>query len=186
MPIQVASHSGFLPPAGRRSRSNARCPTSNPQQASRDLSNLLTNLNCGFETRSDSLVIAPAAMQPQGEFRFTRGSDGAAYLGSNGTIQQMVRFAAPGEYQFVLRVSGSEAGGVLPQVRIGLDGRPIADLLLEQSDWHTLRITTPVTQGEHQISLAFTNDYDDPPADRNLRIQALTIRPLSLPTNPAP
>ena len=37
---------------------------SNPEKASRYISNLLTNLGCGFETRSDSLVIDAASMIP--------------------------------------------------------------------------------------------------------------------------
>ena len=152
---------------------------SNAEKASRYISNLLINLGCAFETRSDSLVIAPASMEPQRDFRFTRSDDGAAYLGSNGTIQQTVQFAAGGDYQFVIRASGSGAGGEFPNIRVGLDGQPIADLKLRQSNWHTLRVSTSVAAGEHKISLSFTNDFYDPPADRNLRIQSLTIRPIS-------
>ncbi len=155
---------------------------SNPEKARRYLSNLLTNLGCDFATRSDSLVIAAASMEARREFRFSRASDGAAYLGSNGTIQKSVRFAAHAEYQFVLRASGTEADGQLPNIRVSLDGQPITDLPLQQPAWHTLRFTAPVAEGDHTIGLSFTNDYYDPPADRNLRIQSLTIRPVSATT----
>ena len=152
---------------------------SNPEKASRYLSNLLTNLGCPFGARSGGATIAAASMEPQGDFRFTRTNDGAAYLGSNGTILGRVRFAADGDYEFIVRAGGTEAGGQLPNVRIGLDGQTIGDLQLQKSDWHALRVQTPVAEGEHEVSLSFTNDYYDPPADRNLRIQSLTIRPIS-------
>jgi len=150
---------------------------SNPEKAGRYVSNLLTNLGCPFGDRSSGVTIAPATMEPQRDFRFTRSDDGAAYLGSNGTIARRVRFAAAGEYELVVQASGSEAAGELPNVRVGLDDEPIGDLQLEKSGWHALRLKTTVAEGEHDVSLSFTNDFYDPPADRNLRIRSLVIRP---------
>jgi hypothetical protein len=77
--------------------------------------------------------------------------------------------------------------GISPILRDGcqraagkLDSSPFSIPLFpsKQLDWHTLSATTPVPAGEHTISLSFTNDYYDPPADRNLRIRSLTIRPV--------
>ena len=150
---------------------------SNPEKASRYVSNLLTNLGCPFGARSAGVRIAAATMEPERDFRFGRGDDGAAYLGSNGTISRRVRFAAGGEYELVLRASGSEAAGELPNLRVDLDGRPIGDVQLEKPGWHVLRLQASITEGDHTVSLSFTNDYYDPPADRNLRIRSLVIRP---------
>ena len=150
---------------------------SNPEKASRYLSTLLTNLGCPFGDRSRGVTIAAATMKPLGDFRFSRSDDGAAYLGSNGTIFRRVRFAAPGDYELVVRASGSEAAGELPNVRVGLDDRVIGGLQLQKPGWHALRLTATVAEGEHDVSLSFTNDFYDPPADRNLRIRSVTIRP---------
>ena len=150
---------------------------SNRENANRYISNLLTNLGCPFESRTDRVTVAAAAMEPQGNFRFTRAQNGAAYLGSNGTILARMRFAEAGKYELIVRASGSEAGGELPNIHVALDGQPVGDLRLEKCDWHMLRVQTPVTKGEHEIGLSFTNDYYDPPADRNLRIHSLVIRP---------
>ena len=150
---------------------------SNPEKAGRYLSNLLTNLGCPFGARSDSTAIAPASMEPKADFRFTKRDDGAAYLGSNGTIARRLRFAETGKYEFILQAGGTEAGGGLPNIRVGLDGKTVGDLPLEKPQGHTLRLQTTVTEGEHELSLSFTNDLYDPPADRNLRIQSLVIRP---------
>ncbi|NLS91576.1 MAG: hypothetical protein GXX96_05265 [Planctomycetaceae bacterium] len=150
---------------------------SNPEKASRYISNLLTNLGCSFGECSSGVTIAAATMEPQGDFRFSQGNDGAAYLGSNGTIARRVRFAASGEYELLVQVSGTEAGGELPNVRVGLDSQPIGNLQLEKTGWHTLRLKATIAEGEHDVSLSFTNDFYDPPADRNLRIRSLTIRP---------
>ncbi|HUT92815.1 MAG TPA: carbohydrate-binding domain-containing protein [Thermoguttaceae bacterium] len=150
---------------------------SNPEKAGRYVSNLLTNLGCPFGDRSGGVTIAAATMEPQRDFRFSRGDDGAAYLGSNGTIARRVRFAAAGEYELVIQASGSEAAGELPIVRVGLDDEPIGDVRLEKPGWHALRLKATVAEGEHDVSLSFTNDFYDPPADRNLRIRSLVIRP---------
>ncbi len=150
---------------------------SNPEKASRYISNLLTNLGCPFGDCSAGVTIAAATMEPQRDFRFSRSNDGAAYLGSNGTIACRVRFDASGEYELVVRASGTEAAGELPNVRVGLDDRPIADLQIEKPGWHTLRLKTKIAKGEHKVSLSFTNDFCDPPADRNLRIRSLVVRP---------
>lgn len=111
--------------------------------ASRYISNLLTNLGCPFGEYSSGVTIAAATMEPQRDFRFSQGNDGAAYLGSNGTIARRVRFAAPGEYELLVQVSGTEAGGELPNVRVGLDDHPIGNLQLEKTGWHTLRLPMP-------------------------------------------
>jgi len=150
---------------------------SNPEKANRYISNLLTNLGCPFGARSSGVTIAAASMEPEGDFRFTRGNDGAAYLGSNGTIKRRVRFAAAGQYEFIIQASGTEAADEFPNIRVGLDGQPMGDLRLRKPGWHLLRLEASVAEGEHEVSLSFTNDYYDPPADRNLRIRSLVIRP---------
>ncbi len=152
---------------------------SSPEKASRYLSNLLTNLGCPFGTRTGSVTIAPATMEPKRDFRFTRADDGAAYLGSNGTIARRVRFQAGGQYEFIVRASGTAAGGELPNIRVGLDGQAVGNLPLKKSSWHVLRLQAPVAEGEHEVSLTFDNDFYDPPEDRNLRIRILLIRPVS-------
>ena len=149
----------------------------NAEKADRYASTLLTNLGCRFGARARGITIPPATMKPKRDFRFTPQDDGAAYLGSNGTIACRVRFAAAGKYEFVVRASGTEAGGAFPNVRVDLDDRPLGDLQLDKPGWHALRLEAPVAEGEHEVSLSFTNDFYDPPADRNLRVRSLMIRP---------
>lgn len=119
-------------------------------------------MGCDFGTQTGSVTIAAASMEPQREFVLNRSSDATAHLGSNGTIQHRVRFAAEGTYEFILGASGTEAAGELPNIHVGLDGQPIADVPLEKADWHSLRLTASVPTGEHEVSLSFTNDYYDP------------------------
>jgi len=42
--------------------------------------------------------------------------------------------------------------------------------------WQILRLDAGVAEGEHQVGLSFTNDYYQPPEDRNLKIAHLEIR----------
>ena len=152
---------------------------SNPEKACRYLATLLTNLDCPFGAPSSAITIAPASMKPVRDFRFSSDKSGAAYLGSNGTITCRVRFASAGNYELLLQASGSEAAGELPIVKVDLDQKTIGELRLRKTGWHRLGLQTTVTKGVHQLSLSFVNDYYDPPADRNLRLRSLVIRPVT-------
>jgi hypothetical protein len=149
---------------------------SNSEKTARYVSNLLVNLGCPFGAGLGGATIAPNSMEPKSDFRFTRRDDGVAYLGSNGAIARRVRFASQGRYEFAVEASGSEAAGEYPNIRVGCDDRVLGDLRLTRPGWQLLRLDASVPEGEHEVSLEFTNDFYEPPADRNLRIRALKIR----------
>ncbi len=147
-----------------------------PEKGGRYLSNLLVNLHCDFGSRAGAVVIRGDQMLSESDFVFSTGSDGTAYLGSNGTICRAVRFGKTRGYQFAVEASGTEAAGELPNIRLSVDGQPIGDLLLRRSGWQVLRLDAEIPEGVHKVGLSFTNDFYDPPADRNLRIRHLQIR----------
>ena len=68
------------------------------------------------------------------------------------------------------------AGGADPNIRVDIDGKAAGNVSPTRDGWQTLRLDATVAKGEHEIALSFTNDFYDPPADRNLRIAHLTIR----------
>lgn len=88
----------------------------------------------------------------------------------------MVRFGKTRTYHFAVEASGTEAGGEYPNIDLAIDGDKIGSLTLTRPGWQTLRLKADVTAGEHKVSLSFTNDFYDPPADRNLRIGHLEIK----------
>jgi hypothetical protein len=59
---------------------------------------------------------------------------------------------------------------------VSIDGKKIKDISLSRPGWRVLRLEADVTQGEHKVGLSFTNDYYNPPEDRNLKIERLEIK----------
>ena len=146
------------------------------EKAGRYLSNLLTNLGCDFGSRTASVRIPADKLLPEEGVKLYRQLGGVLYLGTNGTVFATVRFARAGRYQFAIKASGTEAGGEFPNIALSIDGKQIGDVTLRRSNWQTLRLEADVPAGQHKVSLSFTNDFYDPPADRNLRIGHLEIR----------
>ena len=148
--------------------------------AMRYLSNLLTNLNCDFHSPMTGVTLSADAFKPKEGVRLATVRDGVAYLGTNGTIATRVRFAKARRYAFAIRASGTEAKGEFPNIALSIDGRKVGNVTLRRETWHTLRLEADVAAGEHEVGLAFTNDFydatQDPPVDRNLRIASLEIR----------
>ena len=148
--------------------------------AMRYLSCLLTNLGCDFHSPMTGVALSADALKPKEGVRLATVRDGVAYLGTSGTIATRVRFAKARRYAFAIRASGSEAKGELPNVDLTIDGKKIGNVTLRRETWHTIRLEADVPAGEHEVGLAFTNDYydatQDPPIDRNLRIGSLEIR----------
>lgn len=146
------------------------------EKAARYLSCLLTNLGCDFESPSGVLRIAADQMEPDQKTSLFVRRDGMASLGTNGTIACTVRFAQSRAYRFAIRASGTEAGGEYPNIALSIDGKPVGNVSLRRPDWQVLRLEAEVPAGEHRVGLSFTNDYYDPPADRNLVVGELSIR----------
>jgi hypothetical protein len=153
-----------------------REPTAN-HQAARYLSNLLTNLGCDFRGPMSGVTIASDKLVPLGKLRIFRGNDPLAYVGTNGTVTAGVRFAAAGRYELAVRAQGTPVEDVYPHLDVLLDGRRVGEMQLTGPGWQVLRLPFDATAGEHTLGLRFTNDLYRPPADRNLTIAWLRIRP---------
>ena len=146
------------------------------QNAARYLSNLLVNLGCDFGRTSGGVAIPGDKLQAAAGTKLHTSREGAAHLGANGTVTAKIHFAASRRYEFSVVAAGTVAGGAYPHIRVTLDGQPLGDLTLRQTSPHTLRLEADVPAGEHVVGLSFTNDFYDPPEDRNLRILELSAR----------
>jgi len=146
------------------------------ERASRYLSNILTNLNCDFRSPVGGVTLSADAFKPKGKLRLASWRRGVVYFGTNGTITTRVRFAKTRRYEFAIRAWGTEAAGEFPNIALGIDGKKVGDVMLRRPGWHTVRLAADVAAGEHEVALSFTNDFYDPPADRNLRIGHLQVR----------
>jgi len=143
--------------------------------SSRYLSNLLTNMGADFGAAG--AVVAAERFKFDRESPAFRMRDGRAYLGATGGMTCRLRFARTGRYEFRIRASGTEVDDVFPNIALQIDGRPAGNVSLHRAGWQTVVLTAEVSEGEHAIGLAFTNDFYRPPKDRNLTIESLDIQP---------
>lgn len=146
------------------------------EKTSRYLSNLLTNLGAEFQTTAGTLQIPGSQLTPEKAGKFSPNKEGAMRMGSNGTVHCTVRFAQSRKYRFTIRASGTEAGGEFPAIAVSLDGRRVGNVALSRPEWQLLHLEVDVPAGEHRVGLTFTNDFYDPPKDRNLLVGELQIR----------
>jgi hypothetical protein len=150
--------------------------TCEPEKANRYLSIVLTNLGCPFESPVGAVRIRGGQLLPEPGVKLYRTEDGVAHLGTNGTLGQTVRFGQSRRYRFAVRARGSKAAGQFPHMELSIDGKPLGELRLGGPGWAVLQLEADVSAGEHKIGLSFTNDYYDPPEDRNLDVAHLEIR----------
>jgi PKD repeat protein len=106
-----------------------------------------------------------------------RYTSGGWNIWSNGYIADTVDFSTGGTYTFEVRARGSYAGGAWPVMKIGIDRNEVGAVTVDTSDWAVYTIQAHVSSGSHEVEIAFTNDYYNPPEDRNLYVDKVTIYP---------
>jgi hypothetical protein len=153
-------------------------PEANSAKARRYVSTLLANLGCGFGRSLAAARLAGAELKPKEEISVYRAQDGAAHLGSNGTLAHAVRFAGSegARYEFRVVAQGTAVDDEYPHLVLAIDGEPVETLKLRKPGWQTLRTEAEVARGEHEVSLSFVNDRWEPPEDRNVQIRSVQIR----------
>jgi hypothetical protein len=150
------------------------CATEKP---ARYLSNLLTNLGCDFRGPMSGVTVPGDKLVPQADLKSFRARDGLGQLGTNGTAATRLRFARGGRYELTVRARGTELDAIFPHMDVLVNGRRQGALQLQGPEWQQLRMTIDVPAGEHAIGMRFTNDQWRPPADRNLTIGWIRVRP---------
>ncbi len=150
--------------------------TRNVEKARRYLSWLLTSLGVAFRSPMSGVTVDGAQLTPAKGVKLYRGENGVASLAANGTLYFDLVAARAGRYELAVNASGTQAGGEFPNIRIDLGGKPAGNLQLQRDGWRTLRMTVDLPGGTSRIGLSFTNDFYDPPEDRNLRIRSVTVR----------
>lgn len=150
--------------------------TASQDKAARYLTNLLVNLGVSFRKETGFLSISGANMEPAEDLRLYSTSGAIMRLGTNGYIYSDIKFASSREYIFEISARGTEAGGEYPNIRLSIDGKVIGDQMLGYAGWQTLTFKAYVGSDTHRVNLEFTNDYWEPPEDRNLEIRQLRIK----------
>jgi hypothetical protein len=98
-------------------------------------------------------------------------------LWSNGQLSVTTLAADDGLYELSVRAWGQQAGAQLPRMELILDGisQEIFDVPNVSEGPGIFVHRAALTAGAHTFSVAFLNDFYEPPADRNLYIDWLQV-----------
>jgi hypothetical protein len=149
----------------------------NARKAQRFFASLLTAIGADFiplvGTSYDLRTFAP---QPSLANHRIDGKH--TYMGSTGWIQGEIDVPQADDYRLILEAAGTKAVGEYPEIEVFVDGQRTAAFHLTAERWRNYTIRLRLSAGKHKLRLRFTNDYYDPPEDRNLRLGRLLIAPV--------
>jgi hypothetical protein len=114
------------------------------------------------------------------------GVDQGWEIWANGYIEAPANFPNDGKYRFVIDARGQLAQGIAPDMELRIDQQPVQKVSVPASSWTSYVIDADVKAGSHKVAIAFTNDYYNPPEDRNLFVDKVAISLLSSATTAPP
>jgi hypothetical protein len=130
----------------------------------------------------EALAVPTTSTSQHVEAETLTGSTGAASGGaynlySNGEVGQSFELSGDGDYTIRARVWGQQAGPDLVQAAIVVDGvqREVFVVAADQNAPELIEHTAALTPGNHQIGVAFLNDYYQAPDDRNLYVDWISV-----------
>jgi len=104
----------------------------------------------------------------------------SAGLYSNGELTAPVSLGAGGYSLISVRARGTALGGVYPRVVVRVDGAAVGSVAVSGETWETLGVVAALPGGEHTLGVAFENDENAPPEDRNLWVDWVSWAPAEL------
>lgn len=93
---------------------------------------------------------------------------------SNGDISTTHDFTA-GPTSVTIRARGEPAQGIFPHMIVRVDGAPIGDVTVNTTAFADYEFSFVAPGGPQLLSIAFDNDFFNPPEDRNLIVDSATI-----------
>jgi hypothetical protein len=130
----------------------------------------------------------PVTLQAQDMPTKTTGgaTDQGWEIWANGYIEAPVNFPTSSRYRFLITARGDSAAGIAPIMELRIDQRPVGTVTVPSITWSSYTIDADIAGGTHNVAVAFTNDYYNPPDDRNLYVNNIAISLLSLTTTNPP
>ncbi|MBC7287224.1 MAG: hypothetical protein H5T86_04090 [Armatimonadetes bacterium] len=150
--------------------------TRNTEKGVRFWSSLLAALGADF---SDGIALTYSVSQftPDPDMPHYSAQGNVASIAASGGVEGDIEVPQDADYEIIVEASGTRAAGILPIVAVSVDGKKVADVQLTDESWRRYPVRLSLGAGRHRIRLQFTNDYYQPPEDRNLRLRRLLIRP---------
>jgi hypothetical protein len=114
-------------------------------------------------------------MTPQPGMPFFQKQGGLASLACNGYIAGPLQVATSGRYTMEIFAGGSPAQGEFPIIEVLLDGRKVTSVQTTAFDCRPYPVSVDLTQGKHELRLAFVNDLNVGGEDRNLFLEKVVF-----------
>lgn len=146
----------------------------NSRKASRLAGSLLTALGAESDSQLGAIIEAERMTPQPGVPHFSNAGTFAS-MACSGYISSPLRAARAGRYRIDVVASGSSAAGVYPEIGVLVDGRSAGTIHLVASNWRTYSLPMDLQAGDHELRLAFTNDFSGGGEDRNLSLDRVTI-----------
>lgn len=103
-----------------------------------------------------------------------RGLDWSIW--NNGYIGEKVLIPKKGTYELTVTARGDMAGQDSPHMVVRISGKEAAERNVDSTAFQDYKFSVELEEGEHQIDIVFTNDYNDPNGkDRNLVINKMRL-----------
>ncbi|MFQ6097235.1 MAG: carbohydrate-binding domain-containing protein, partial [Armatimonadota bacterium] len=146
----------------------------NAVKASRYICGLLTGLGAQFRHVAGAYIEAEH-LDPQPDMAHFRRDAASVYMASGGYIAGPFRCGKAGRYTFKVVARGTKAAGEYPIVQVRIDDEAVGSVELQSENWRGYSLPVQLSEGEHEIRLVFTNDYYNPPEDRNLALDRVEV-----------
>lgn len=146
----------------------------NVTKARRFFGALLTELGAEF-TDQIGIWYDVAQFTPMEGLAHYYARDGQASLGSSGWIEGEIWVPQASDYLLSVQARGTKAADEYPEVVVFVDDREVGRFHLTSESWRRYVLRTSLERGPHRLRLLFTNDYYDPPEDRNLVLGGIEL-----------
>jgi hypothetical protein len=138
---------------------------------------LLAHLGGDFARDRYACLVSPADFTGRGA-TIHGVESGSAWLWSNGEMWANVRWASAAATRFTVHAGGTPLGGIYPHVELKIDRARIASFdVAGRTPAPYVLGPFEIPAGLHDVAIAFTNDANAPPEDRNLQVKKLEIAP---------
>ncbi|MCA2978278.1 MAG: DUF1592 domain-containing protein [Myxococcaceae bacterium] len=99
-------------------------------------------------------------------------------LYTNGSVSSMVTFGTTARYTFRVQAAQTRAGSEAATMVLSLDGRALGSFSVTatQASPATYSVSADVSAGPHRVAVEFTNDFYEPPNDRNLLVDWVEVQ----------
>jgi len=134
-------------------------------------------------TTGDCIRIPAASMQIEGHIVHSDSASGKVLFATNGVATTRIRINKAGLHRLTIRAGGTPLDRVYPLIRVSVNGRAAAEVMLTEGEERPYPVLVPLPAGTVELAVAFVNDASADGEDRNLVLGSVTVdtAPFALP-----